>query len=600
MNNENPNFRLKPVAEFLDGKHKFFVPSYQRGYRWDIKQVEDLLTDIGEFARKARDGQFYCLQPIVVKKKGKENKSFIEEWEVIDGQQRLTTLFLLCRYLQKGDRDRYIKDAQLFSIQYQTRNLDYDHLNENDDIDSFHIIQAERFIKQWFDAGKYSRSKIEELLFKQEDDEENDEREKVPQVKFIWYIANNEDDIDSIKTFNNLNKGKIRLTNAELIKALFILKSQDKKETLNLNELAYEWNEIENNLQNNRIWYFLTNKSYNPATRIDLIFDFFTEKNEKDDDDYSYRQFQKLYDGNKRGLGEEIKTFTDAWKKIKEVYQTFLYWYEDNTIYHYIGYLIFIGISHREIYLCCKDKPKTEIVVELRKMIAKVKNGIHIKENDSLRLLNSADDLEEMTYGYNKKADFEKILLLFNIETCVQQVHSDFRFSFDKYKNNNWDIEHIDSQTENPLKEVRDKIIWLSYIDNLKCSAKYKAEASRLKETLKQSKKDEGNAFDMLYKKILGEIQKDAPKDKNIISNLTLLDSGTNRSYGNALFPTKRQEIIKREKTGIFIPVCTKNLFMKYYTQHESDSSQWKNSWTDEDAKHYLSAIHETIDWIFD
>lgn len=599
MNSENPDFRLKPVAEFLDGKHHFFVPSYQRGYRWDAKQVEDLLADIGEFARKARDGQFYCLQPIVVKKRKEKNDLQQEEWEVIDGQQRLTTLFLLCQYLQQGDRDRYIKDAGLFSIRYQTRNLDYDKLNENDDIDSFHIVQAERLIKKWFDEGKSSRSKVEEVLFKR-DEEEIDDGEKIPQVKFIWYVVKNDDDIDSIKTFNNLNKGKIRLTNAELIKALFILKAQEKKEKLNLNEIAYEWNEIENQLQDDRFWYFLTNKSYNPATRIDLIFDFLTEKKEKDDDDYSYRQFQKLYDGGKGDIGEDIKTFTEAWKRVKEVYQTFLYWFEDSTIYHYIGYLIFIAVTHRDIYEQCKDKPKTEIVAELRKMVAEVKNGIRIKVDDGSRVLASPDDLEEMAYGYNRKADFEKILLLFNIETCVKQVYSDFRFSFDKYKKSNWDIEHIDSQTENPLKEVKDKIIWLSYINNLNCSTELKKDAAQLKDNLTQTGKDEGNIFNIIYKRILEEVQKDAPKDKNIISNLTLLDSGTNRGYGNALFPTKRQEIIKCEKAGIFIPVCTKNLFMKYYTQSEADSSQWKNCWTDDDANHYLTSIHETIDWIFD
>ena len=70
----------------------FFIPSYQRGYRWTADEVTKLLDDIWESA-----GQRYSLQPIVVKslRTGK--------WELIDGQQRLTTLWLLLRFMNKGE-----------------------------------------------------------------------------------------------------------------------------------------------------------------------------------------------------------------------------------------------------------------------------------------------------------------------------------------------------------------------------------------------------------------------------------------------------------------------------------------------------------------
>lgn len=50
---------------YLFGK-KFFIPNYQRGYRWDIRQIHDLLDDICHFYENASDGEFYCLQPIIV------------------------------------------------------------------------------------------------------------------------------------------------------------------------------------------------------------------------------------------------------------------------------------------------------------------------------------------------------------------------------------------------------------------------------------------------------------------------------------------------------------------------------------------------------
>lgn len=64
----------------------FVIKDYQRGYRWTPTEVYRLLDDFAEFVkRKNQPGEFYCLQPVVVRK--------IKDscYEVIDGQQRLTT-----------------------------------------------------------------------------------------------------------------------------------------------------------------------------------------------------------------------------------------------------------------------------------------------------------------------------------------------------------------------------------------------------------------------------------------------------------------------------------------------------------------------------
>ena len=80
---------LKSVGELLG--MKFFIPSYQRGYRWGELQIKALLEDIFNFDEKI-DGDFYCLQPLVVLKSN-------DKWRVIDGQQRLTTIYLILRSL---------------------------------------------------------------------------------------------------------------------------------------------------------------------------------------------------------------------------------------------------------------------------------------------------------------------------------------------------------------------------------------------------------------------------------------------------------------------------------------------------------------------
>lgn len=597
---ENPNFRLKAIAEFLDGNHHFYIPSYQRGYRWDQTQVEDLLKDIWDFAKndEKKKSDFYCLQPVVVKEDKDNNR-----WIVIDGQQRLTTLSLLLSFIKESSRTPFVVGSSMYEIKYHTRsNLDFNTPVKDADIDSFHVFQAKEIINKWFidRIEEIDYSAIEKVLFNKSAD--------VAQVKVIWYVTENENDIDSIKIFNNLNKGKIKLTNAELIKALFILKAQEiknekKVEELNIHELSYEWNEIENNLQDNRLWYFIANKDYNPATRIDIIFDFLTEKEKKDDDDFAYRKFQNLYDKSDDVFWnvKKVENFSEAWKKVKEVYHTFLYWYEDSSLYHYVGYLIYNGISISTIYNECKDLSKSQTVNKLQNLIGQ-------------KLLNF-NKIDIDGYSYSENYDqCKKLLLFFNIETCVTQQQNQnieannrdlityYKFPFDLYKLNNWDIEHVGSQKDNPLKEVKEKIIWLNYIESINYDdsnwLNIKISASELSKTLTEKNKDEGNEFQKIYADIFAVIQKNENDTKDTIDNLALLDAGTNRGYGNALFPTKRQTIIQNDTNGIFIPACTKNLFLKYYSLDEKGSSQWKNSWGDTDRKAYLAAIHKTIDFI--
>ena len=80
------------------------------------------------------------------------------------------------------------------------------------------------------------------------------------------------------------------------------------------------------------------------------------------------------------------------------------------------------------------------------------------------------------------------------------------------------------------------------------------------------------------------------------IWNLTLLDAGTNRGYGNALFPTKRMKIIEADESMKFVPICTRNMILKYYTKSDGQTSQFKNQWTQDDADAYIGAIVTCLD----
>jgi len=104
------------------------------------------------------------------------------------------------------------------------------------------------------------------------------------------------------------------------------------------------------------------------------------------------------------------------------------------------------------------------------------------------------------------------------------------------------------------------------------------------------------NDFMPLYEDIQKHFDETAvPDDIDNIANLALLDSATNRSYKNAPFPIKRNRIIENDKNGIFVPICTKNLFLKYYSRKIIDIMYWKNT----DAEDYLSAIRQTLSKYF-
>ena len=102
---------LKSINQLLECN--FFIPAYQRGYRWTPQQVNDLLNDIWEFHKKDDKSkeEFYCLQPLVVKKVG-------NEYALIDGQQRLTTIFLILTYL---DNIMTILGKKKYSFRFETR-----------------------------------------------------------------------------------------------------------------------------------------------------------------------------------------------------------------------------------------------------------------------------------------------------------------------------------------------------------------------------------------------------------------------------------------------------------------------------------------------
>lgn len=97
---------------------------------------------------------------------------------------------------------------------------------------------------------------------------------KINSIKVIWYEVDESD--NSIEVFRRFNVGKIPLTNAELIKALF-LKENDNVDKSIRYSISKEWQQIENQLQSKFFWGFLKpSKKY--TSRIEYVFDLIFEK----------------------------------------------------------------------------------------------------------------------------------------------------------------------------------------------------------------------------------------------------------------------------------------------------------------------------------
>lgn len=626
------NFRPKPIAELLDGKHLFVIPSFQRGYRWEEKQVIDLLEDIQQFATSDTPGSdSYFLQPVVVRPCKYKDR---DAWEVLDGQQRLTTLLLVLKRLMRklSEDDREAFEPMLYEIVYTNRPaLDFNDPNPADNIDSYYLSEAKRVINNWF--KKNQRVNLDGfkgcLLY--------DQRR---QVKLIWYaIDTASSDRDNINIFNRLNKGKIALTSAELIKALFIMDSdlRNEKDVQASERLALEWNEMERRFQDNNFWYFISDNEEGLQTRMDILFDFVTCKGEEDDSDYSYREFQKLYDHcrseerKSKESGKEyipmrfgaswaegVRDMDDAWLLIKRTFDRMVAWYEDNMYYHYVGYLVAVGYKPLEIYnhLEAEKKKRREeepqrewceddTRLALRKLIME-----RFKDKNTYL---TKDAINELEYGQEYVS---RLLLLFNIESYLKS--SNFRFDFEKFKREKWDVEHIDSRNDASIQEFSDRINWLRHVEFIlghedDSSAKaLRSEAARLIKLFEERGSVDLKKYTDYYLRINKHYAKESGQDeenvelsnvnKDFISNLTLLDSRTNREYQDAPFPYKRYLIMKYDREGTrFIPLATRNVFLKYYTDSNINSSHLDRvRWNAGDRHGYIAAIHQMVDPIFD
>jgi hypothetical protein len=304
-----------------------------------------------------------------------------------------------------------------------------------------------------------------------------------------------------------------------------------------------------------------------------------SKKPDKEDDYFTFRYFNDKFSKTTEDKIEKI------WEEIKNYFLTFEEWFNDRELYHLIGYLITIGLSVKDLKIATENKTKTDFKEFL---IKEIKDKVNY-------------DIDKLDYDeYNPNKSIENILLLFNIETLLKNPSSNFRFPFNRYKGNGlssqkWSLEHIHAQKSKGLDTTEKRKKWIEEVkgsievtiglnNEIDSTEKISQEIELLlnKEVIEF---DEFQALQMSIFKLFGD------PELHTIDNLTLLTVNNNSSLNNSIFPVKRNKIIDLEKDGSFIPICTRNVFLKYYSKDPAHLYFW----TDNDRKDYLMAIKTTL-----
>lgn len=648
MNNLEPiNYLdLLSIPELCD--KNFFIPDYQRGYRWGKIQIRQLLEDLYSFFYDEKAaGNFYCLQPVVIKEMPAEDVAELglqsikdnNRWyEVIDGQQRLTTIKIIL-ILEKLF-NRFAKLS--FNIFYKTRpdlciffdSLQLEELDNEQfdiktsitgklDVDSWHIFNAAKYIISWFqDGSSYLKPSIISFTSTFHEcfsNHKNDEKKKSVQV--IWYELR--DGSDPYDMFKRLNDKSISLNNAELIRGMLLSDSAEYKSDASLlsefdddvkpvvqareqarkqSHIIEMWDIIENQLRDDKFWAFIKDDSSSEqySCRIEYLFDILAKKDSIEKDPlYTYLTFDKcLKDGTYKDLWE-------LWLTVETYYSLLKAWFNDSYFYHKIGFII-------------TELGAKSLIEMLDDATSLSKNDFKLSLETRIKGIiqdNRHPDKSLLDYSYSENYTLlKRVLFLYNVETTRQQGID--LFPFDLYKKKNWTLEHIHAQNSDRLDESDKKKwkIWFEENDKVLRRILYRLTDDKNLNTLYNdnfkpeydrfnnnqdlySYNDLTKLFDLVFK-YFDELNQEEGKPIAIhgISNMALLDGNTNTSISNSVFEVKRQMILNADAAGEYIPICTKRAFLKYYNKNEEYFTvQQSFYWSEIDRQHYLEDIKSVL-----
>ena len=503
VSNEKVEWKSLNSPEFCNSV--FFVPAYQRGLRWKKEEMKHLIDDLEEFYDD-KNQMVYSLQPITLKKIDSTNERLSEKYqdliqnkdcniyEVIDGQQRLTVIWLIQKIKKYilGEFFNAISDGGVhydfdYSLIFEGKN-DYNKLigmiNEdfyfdkeihsiNDvkekiidiekrdskfkkDIDCQHLIKLVEYLT---DNELNFRSKSYEKIFRYKD------KDAQKSYEFIWHELADNNDKAIIDKFTKINANHISLTDAELIKAI-IFKPFPKGHRIE--SFSAQWESIERSLGDDDFWCFFNSSKniYKYPSRISFLLEVYKycqvdENNSKEEDLIFWykKQVKYIIDNTpvEKNVDKEEKIAEEVekklWYQIVQIHDSLKDWYEDYEMYHAIGLLTEIDESmdteeliktyYKKYISSTKDKFKKYLKERIREcskefLLEKNENGDFDAwpENETGLIFDNIEkkDIRTEEVDENAKGKYVKpLMLLFDVSLLVNTYNNNGKLEVQRF-----------------------------------------------------------------------------------------------------------------------------------------------------------------------
>lgn len=539
-----------------DLRGTFVVRDYQRGYRWRSEDVLRLLDDL--WSNGDRD---YWLQPITVLPAGED------KWELVDGQQRLTTLFLLFRCME---REELQSEGPPFDLEYETRPGSRQFLDSLEpelattNIDYHHLFVAYTTIRDWLAGHGHRRQNAANKLYGYLFD----------CVKVLWYRP--PEGTDARRLFRNLNVGKIALTDAELLKAdLLRRRPVSPGGGDRTREIVAAWDAIERDLHDERFWAFLTPEA--PSlypTRITLLLDT-VAGGPLGRSRPRFHTFLTLAERiNNEGPGA-------VWDEVVQRFGLLRGWFDDPSAYHLVGCAVSLGEPLRELVGEAVTRKRTDFFEWLT---GRVRQRVNVTWRG----------VQELRYGKHSRP-LGQLLLLANAETVRRLDDRHRRYPFEQHHTGGWSLEHIHAQRPEGFNKQHQWQSWLTHhrdaLGGLAPSPRRDALAERIDGALPAI---DAKTFNELAAEVVAcfETQGEPLLEPHGLGNLALLQQRDNSRLSNAVFEVKRRRILEIDRRGGYLPPCTRRVFLKYYSAAEDLQL---NYWSERDREAYLEALRELL-----
>ncbi len=395
---------------------------------------------------------------------------------------------------------------------------------------------------------------------------------------FIEYFIDKSE--DGQQAFNRINAGKTPLTSSELLRARFMV-SDSGLPSGEAYEIAKEWELINSALENPQFWaLWNTRKMPTSPTKMDLLFAIVAkhkfDKNAKHGDSLAvFHAFEKYIDeqdipddANERQISEGSR-LRSAWENLLRCWWWMRSCYDDSELYHLLGWIA--AFTEHQVYVLYN----TYWIEKAHCKINAFKKILRGMVQESLTRI--CPNLDSYTYALGA-AKLRPFFVLMNSLVAIKRQD---RFRFDLYAQGGWDIEHIASQTDNPLDDVEDQHQWLEL-----------AKREMSEEERQEFENTVGDKFDDHWRVIWAKFAdaNNSVQDKDGLGNLALLDYKTNRAYKNAIFPAKRRTIFEvREGMSRYVPPATELAFAKAFTASAAQMRYWGES----DAVEYRNTLQK-------